>query len=80
MNQNIDLTQLLQLATAQRQEQSSSKSLTYWELLSVVLVVLKAAGFVSLAWFWAFFPILIPYICYGLVMLTGFIIGKFIKR
>ena len=81
MNQNIDITQLLQMAAAQHQKQQTpSKGLSYWEALSIALIVLNATEFISIAWVWTVFPIFIPYICYGLIMLIGYIISKFVKR
>jgi hypothetical protein len=79
MNQNIDITQLLQMAAAQQQNQRQS-AITYWQLLSLALVVLKATGFLNVVWFWAFFPLFIPYIMLTLVAIIGYATTKLIKR
>ena len=79
MNQNIDITQLLQMATANQQNQRQS-TITYWQLLSLALVVLKATGFLNVVWFWTFFPLFIPYIILILVAIIGYVTTKHIKR
>lgn len=81
MNQNIDITQLLQLVAAQNQQkQSSSGGLSYFELLSIVFVIFKFLGYFTLGWFWAFSPIFIPWIFYGIIFIIGFITAQFNKR
>jgi len=78
MKQNIDITQLLQMAAANQQNQHKD-TITYWHLLSLILVVLKATDFINVVWFWAFFPLFIPYIILAVAGLIGYIMSKFVK-
>lgn len=78
-NNQIDMTQLLQAAMQQRQVQQGNKGLSYCEILSLILVTLKCMGIITCAWFWPFFPLCIPFIVYGIMMLIGFAKMKFIK-
>ena len=64
MNNNIDMTQFMQAAIQQRQQQS--KGLSYFELLSLILVTLKCMGIITCSWIWPFFPVFIPMIVYVL--------------
>jgi hypothetical protein len=81
MNQNIDITQLLQLAAAQgQQKQNTRTGLSYFELLSIVFVIFKFLGYFTLGWFWAFSPIFIPWVFYSIIFLIGFITTQFKKR
>ena len=80
MNQNIDITQLLQLVAAQKQQkQVSTAGLSYFEVLSLVFVTFKFLGYFTLSWFWAFSPIIIPWIFYAIIFLIGFITAQFKK-
>ena len=80
-NNQIDVSQLLQAAMQQRQvQQAGGKSLSYCEILSLILVTLKCMGIITCAWFWPFFPLCIPVIAYGIVMLVGYLKVKFSKR
>ena len=81
-NKNIDMNQLLQAAMLQQQSQSQSQnksSVTYWELLSLVLLVLKCIGYINCSWIWVFFPVFIPFIFYGIIFLCGYIKIKFFR-
>jgi hypothetical protein len=81
-NKNIDMNQILQAAMMQQQSQSQSQnksSVTYWELLSLVLLVLKCIGYISCSWIWVFFPVFIPFIFYGIIFLCGYIKIKFFR-
>lgn len=81
MNQNIDITQLLQLAATQSQQKQSTRTgLSYFELLSIVFVIFKFLGYFNLGWFWAFSPIFIPWIFYGIIFIIGFATSKLYKR
>ena len=81
MNQNIDITQLLQLVAAQKQQkQVSTTGLSYFEVLSLVFVTFKFLGYFTLSWFWAFSPIFIPWIFYGIIFIIGFVTSKISKR
>lgn len=81
MNQNIDITQLLQLAAAQSQQKQSTRTgLSYPELLSIVFVIFKFLGYFTLGWFWAFSPIFIPWIFYSIIFIIGFATNKIYKR
>lgn len=79
---NIDMNQILQAAMLQQQQnqnQSKSSSITYWELLSLILLVLKCIGYISCSWIWVFFPLLIPFIFYTIIFIFGYIKVKFFK-
>lgn len=76
---NIDITQLLQLAAAQQQQNSQHKGVTYLQLMSIALLVLKCTGFISCAWFWVFFPVMIPWFFYTFILVVGFLKAKFFK-
>jgi hypothetical protein len=45
----------------------------------LILVALKAMGFINAVWFWAFFPLFIPYIILAVAGLIGYIMSKFVK-
>ena len=79
MNNKIDYKQLAQLAAQvqPQHQESSSKSLSYCEVLSVVLVVLKAMGYISCSWIIPFTPLIIPFILYAIILGAGFIKTKF---
>ena len=79
MNNKIDYKQLAQLASQVQPQQlpTSSKSLTYCEVLSVVLVVLKAMGYLSCSWIIPFVPLIVPAVLYMIVLSVGFLKTKF---
>jgi hypothetical protein len=79
-NNGIDIAQLMQMAAAQQQTQQSSSSMGYFSWLSLILVALKGAGLLTCSWIWVFFPVTIPWICYSLLMLVGFINKKFFNK
>lgn len=78
-NNGVDITQLLQMAAAQQQQRSSS-SMGYFSWLSLILVALKGAGVLGCSWFWAFFPVAIPWLFYSLIIMIGFVKTKFFTR
>lgn len=78
MNSEVDITRLLQMTAAQQQQQhSSSTSMGYFSWLSLILVALKGAGLLECSWFWAFFPVVIPWLFYTLLVVIGYIRTKF---
>jgi hypothetical protein len=77
MNNNIDMTQFMQAAIQQRQQQS--KGLSYFELLSLILVTLKCMGIITCSWIWPFFPVFIPMIVYVSILVFGLIKSFFVK-
>ena len=79
MNNKIDYKQLAQLTSqVQPQQQAApAKSLTYCEVLSVALVVLKAMGYLTCSWIVPFVPLIIPVILYVIVLGAGFLKAKF---
>lgn len=80
-NNTIDMTQLIQAAAmAQQNQTQQSRSggwLSYWETLSLVLLILNAMNFIAISWIWVFFPLFIPAIVYTFILVFGFIKGKF---
>lgn len=79
MNNKIDYKQLAQLASQVQPQQlpTPSKNLTYCEVLSVVLVVLKAMGYLSCSWIIPFVPLIVPAVLYIIVLSVGFLKTKF---
>lgn len=79
MNNKIDYKQLAQLASQVQPQQlpTPSKGLTYCEVLSVVLVILKAMGYLSCSWIIPFVPLIIPAVLYMIVLSVGFLKTKF---
>ena len=78
MNNRLDYKQLAQLTSqVQPQQAAPAKSLTYCEVLSVVLVILKAMGYISCSWVVPFIPLIIPVMLYLIVLAFGFIKSKF---
>jgi hypothetical protein len=78
MNNRLDYKQLAQLASQiQPQQTTPAKSLSYCEVLSVVLVILKAMGYITCSWIVPFIPLIIPVVLYAIVLIFGFIKGKF---
>ena len=81
MNNKIDMTQLMQAAMQQQQlQQQNNKNITwlsYWETLSIVLLILNALGYISIGYVFVFMPIFIPIIVYMIILLFGFIKTKF---
>lgn len=80
-NNKIDMTQLMQAAIQQQQlQQQNNKNITwlsYWETLSLVLLILNALGYISIGYVFVFMPIFIPIIVYMIILLFGFIKNKF---
>jgi hypothetical protein len=80
-NNKIDMTQLMQAAMQQQQlQQQNNKNITwlsYWETLSIVLLILNALGYISIGYVFVFMPIFIPIIVYMIILLFGFIKTKF---
>lgn len=72
LNQIAAQSQAQQLAT-----QNSQKGLTYFEILSIALVILKGVGYLTCSWFIPFIPIIIPFVLYAFVFIIGVIKGKF---
>ena len=81
MNNKTDMTQLMQAAIQQQQlQQQNNKNITwlsYWETLSIVLLILNALGYISIGYVFVFMPIFIPIIVYMIILLFGFIKTKF---
>lgn len=80
MKQNIDITQLLELASRQKEAGNSRVGLSFPELLTVSFVTLKFLGYFPYNWFWAFSPIFIIWIFYIVIFIIGFLIAHFNKR
>lgn len=81
MNNKIDMNQIMQAALQQQQlQQQNNKSITwlsYWETLSIVLLILNAVGYISIGYIWVFMPIFIPIIVYIVILACGYIKNKF---
>jgi len=77
MNNNIDTTQMLQMMMQQRQ---TTKSLSYCEILSLILVALKGCGYIACNWIMPFVPLTVPFIIYIIVATIGFVKIKFNKN
>jgi hypothetical protein len=78
---NFDMSQLVQAVAAQQQRQQTTNTswLSYWETLSLVLLVLNAMGFISISYFLVFLPLFIPVVVYLIILMAGFIKAKFTK-
>lgn len=73
----IDMTQLL---ASQTQEAQKKSSLSYFDILSLILVIMKAMGYISCSWIVPFIPICIPIIFYFVVLIISFCGNKFFKK
>jgi hypothetical protein len=83
MKTKVDINQLAQ-AVNNRQIQTpvnqNSGWLSYWEVLSLILLIFKFTGYFTASWFWVFSPLLVPFIVYISIILCGFITTKFFKN
>lgn len=80
-NMNNNLNSLVQtLASQQVQQQQPNKTITYFELLSLLLVAIKGFGFIDCSWIVPFIPVIIPLVFYGIVLLVGFIKMKYFSK
>lgn len=83
MNTKLDHKYLTQLAAQSQQQQmnnrNSQSNLTYFEVLSLVLIVLKATGYIACSWLVPFVPVIIPIVLYVFVFIAGIVKAKFFK-
>lgn len=79
---NNNLNSLIQAAALQQQQQQqqTNKNITYFELLSLLLVALKALGFIKCNWIIPFTPLFIPLLFYSIVLVAGFIKMKYFEK
>lgn len=80
MNNNLNMNQLMQAAINQQQQVQQRRALSYCEILSLILVLMKCMGFIACSWWVPFAPLAIPVIVWGAVLLLGFIRTKFFKN
>jgi hypothetical protein len=76
----IDIGQLLMQQATQQPTPTRSTSLTYFELLSLILVILKGLGYLSCSWIVPFIPICLPIVAYVVVTIISFIKVKFFTK
>lgn len=74
-NPMIDMGQLLAPTTQQK-----TVNLTYFDLLSLILVILKGMGYISCSWIIPFVPICIPIVAYFFVVFVGFCTNIIVKK
>lgn len=81
-NMNNNLNSLMQTLASQQvqQQQQPNKTITYFELLSLLLVAIKGFGFIDCSWIVPFIPVIIPLVFYGIVLLVGFIKMKYFSK
>lgn len=76
----IDIGQLLMQQATQQSTPTRSTSLTYFDLLSLILVILKGLGYLSCSWVVPFIPICLPIVAYVVVTIISFIKVKFFTK
>lgn len=78
----IDIGQLLMQQSMQQSTPTTTRStsLTYFDLLSLILVVLKGLGYLSCSWIVPFIPICLPIVAYVVVTIISFIKVKFFTK
>lgn len=79
-NNQIDIGQLLMQQAPQNSTPTRSVGLTYFDLLSLILVVLKGLGYLSCSWIVPFIPICLPIVAYVIVTIISFIKIKFFTK
>lgn len=80
-NNQIDVSKLLmQHAAGMNQPQMRSTHLTYFDILSLILVVLKGLGYLSCSWVIPFIPVCIPIVAYLVVTIITVIKVKFFTK
>ena len=79
-NNQIDIGQLLMQHATQNSTPTRSVGLTYFDLLSLILVVLKGLGYLSCSWFVPFIPICLPIVAYAIVTIITLIKIKFFTK
>lgn len=57
-----------------------TKSLNYFEYLSLILVVAKSCGLLNCNWVWPFVPAVMPFVLYGFIVVIGLIKNKFFTK
>lgn len=80
-NNQIDVSKLfMQQAANMSQPQMRSTHLTYFDILSLILVVLKGLGYLSCSWVIPFIPVCIPIVAYLVVAIITVIKVKFFTK
>lgn len=73
-NALMDINQML------TQNTQKPTSFPYFDLLSLILVILKGLGYISCNWIIPFIPLCIPVVFYLIVVSIGFCVKKFFKK
>jgi hypothetical protein len=80
MNNKLNESQLESMMSMMSQPTNNSKSLTYFEVLSLILFTLKCIGTITCSWIVPFIPLFIPFVFYILIVFIGFLKAKFFNK